>query len=323
MPAFSNRRPVPIAVIGITAILLVTVLAFNGPAIFGGGTTYRAEFSEAAGLAADDLVAIAGVDAGRVDSVELAGDRVLVTFTVDDAWLGDRTSASIQIRSLLGAKYMAIDPQGDEPLPPDQAIPLARTTAPFDVVEAFEGLAGTIDQLDTPQLAQSLETLADTFRDTPPEVRGAVEGLSRLSRTIASRDDEIRDLLAGTRNLSGVLNERRTEVELLLEDGNLLLAEVQRRRDAISTLLDGVRDLSVELRGLVADNRAQLRPTLESLDRVAAVLERNQESLDEALRLEAVFVRLFANAVGNGEWFDNYVCALVPPQAGPINESGC
>lgn len=323
MPAFSNRPPVPIAVTGLLAILLVTVLAFNGPAIFGGGTTYQAEFSEAAGLQEADLVAIAGVEAGRVDSVELAGDRVLVTFTVDKAWVGDRTSASIEIKTLLGAKYLALDPRGDAELDPDEVIPLARTAAPFDVVDAFNGLSGTIDQLDTTQLAQSLETLADTFRDTPPEIRGAVDGLSRLSRTIASRDEEIRTLLAGTRNLSGVLADRNAEVELLLSDGNLLLAEVQRRREAISALLDGTRDLSVQLRGLVADNREQLRPTLEALDRVAAVLQRNQESLEEAVRLQPVFTRLFQNAVGNGRWFDNYVCALVPPQQGPINESGC
>jgi phospholipid/cholesterol/gamma-HCH transport system substrate-binding protein len=323
MPSFSNRPPVPIAITGLLVILLVTVLAFNGPAIFGGGTTYQAEFTEAAGLQPDDIVAIAGVEAGRVDSVELAGDRVLVSFTVEDAWVGDRTSASIEIRTLLGAKFLALDPQGDTELDADQVIPLARTAAPFDVVDAFNGLSGTIDELDTTQLAQSLETLADTFRDTPPEVRGAVDGLSRLSQTIASRDEEIRKLLAGTRNLSGVLADRNAEFELLLADGNRLLEEVQRRKDAISTLLDGTRDLSVQLRGLVADNREQLRPTLESLDRVAAVLERNKENIEEATRLQPVFTRLFTNSVGNGRWFDNYVCGLVPPSEPPINEGGC
>jgi phospholipid/cholesterol/gamma-HCH transport system substrate-binding protein len=323
MPAFSAHRPVPIAAIGLVVILLVTVLAFNGPAIFGGGITYEAEFSEAAGLQDGDLVTVAGVRAGRVESVELAGDRVLVAFTVEDAWVGDRTSASIEIRTLLGAKYLALDPQGDRELDPEQVIPLARTASPFDVVEAINGLSGTIDQLDSGQLAHSLSTLADTFRDTPEEVRGALDGLSRLSRTVAGRDDEIRRLLAGTRNLSAVLADRNAEFEALLADGNLLLEEVQRRKDAISALLEGTIALSRQLRGLVADNREQLRPTLEALDRVAATLQRNQADLEEALRLQPVFTRLFQNTVGNGEWFDNYVCALVPPETGPINEGGC
>ncbi|GAA1315077.1 MCE family protein [Pseudonocardia xinjiangensis] len=318
-----QRNPVRTAVIGLVVLVLIVVAAFNAPQLFGGGTTYRAEFSEAAGLTSGDLVTIAGVEAGRVGSVELAGDRVLVTFTVSDAWVGDRTSASIEIKTLLGAKYLALDPQGDSALAPDAVIPLARTASPFDVVEAFDGLSGTIDQLDTKQLAQSLDTLAETFRDTAPEVRGALDGLSRLSTTIASRDDEIHKLLAGTHNLSGVLADRNDEFEKLLSDGNLLLAEIQKRKQAISALLDGTRELSEQLRGLVADNRDQLRPTLEQLDRVAALLQRNRDSLDNGLRLEAVFVRLFTNAVGNGRWFDNYVCGLVPPTVGPINPGGC
>jgi len=317
------RNPVATAVIGLLTVVLIVVLAFNGPAIFGGGNTYRAEFAEAAGLKSGDMVTVAGVEAGRVDSVELAGDRVLATFTVADAWVGDRTSASIQIRTLLGAKTLALDPQGDAELDPDRPIPLRRTASPFDVVEAFDGLSGTIDQIDTGRLALSLDTLAETFRGAAPEVRGTLDGLSRLSTTIASRDEEIRTLLAGTRNLSGVLADRNAEVVKLLSDGNLLLAEIQRRREAISALLDGTRALSDQLRGLVADNRDQLGPTLEQLDRVAALLQRNKDALGEGVGNLAVFLRLFTNATGNGEWFDNYVCGLVPPPIGPINPKGC
>lgn len=318
-----KRGAVPIAITGILVIILTLLVAFNAPRLLGGGTTYQAEFGEAAGLKEGDLVTVAGVEAGRVDSVELAGDRVLATFTVDDAWVGDQTFASIEIKTLLGAKYLALDPRGTAELDEDGTIPLARTASPFDVVEAFNGLSGTIDDLDTDQLAASLDTLSETFRDTPPEVRGALDGLSRLSRTIASRDEEIRRLLGGTRNLSAVLADRNAEFEKLLADGNLLLAEVQRRKDAISALLDGTLDLSVQLRGLVAENSEQLRPTLEALDRVAAVLQRNRDNLDEALEKQAVFTRLFANAVGSGRWFDNYVCGLVLPPVGPFNAGGC
>ncbi|GAA1286869.1 MCE family protein [Pseudonocardia aurantiaca] len=319
----TRRGPVPIAVTGLLVLVLIAVVAFNAPTIFAGGTTYKAEFGEAAGLQSGDMVTIAGVEAGRVTDVKLAGDRVLVSFRVSDAWVGDRTSASIEIKTLLGAKYLALDPQGDKDLDPDSPIPLARTASPFDVVEAFDGLSGTIDQIDTAKLAESLTTLSDTFRGTPPEVRGALDGLSRLSTTIASRDEEIRKLLGGTHNLSGVLADRNQEFEKLLSDGNLLLAEIQKRRAAISSLLDGTRALSEQLSGLVADNKEQLRPTLEQLDRVAALLQRNRDSLDASLQKEAVFVRLFTNAVGNGEWFDNYVCGLFPPPLGPINPGGC
>jgi phospholipid/cholesterol/gamma-HCH transport system substrate-binding protein len=319
-----TRRPVPLAVGGLAVLVVVVLLAFNAPALLSTATTFRADFTEAAGLQAGDLVTIAGVEAGRVGAVRLDGDHVRVTFAVEDAWVGDQTSASIQIRTLLGAKYLALDPQGSGPLDPATPIPLARTASPLDVVAAFDSLSGTIDRLDTKQLATSLETLAATFRDTPGEVRGALDGLSRLSTTVAGRDDEIRELLAGTHRLSGVLAARTDDVTALLADGNRLLAELQRRQDAIARLLTGTRRLAQQLTGLVADNQAQLRPTLETLGRVVDVLQRNQDDLAATIKNEAVFIRLFTNAVGSGRWFDSYICGLLPtPTIGPLNPGGC
>ena len=68
---------------------------------------------------------------------------------------------------------------------------MERTTSPYDVVEAFAGLAETSEQIDTDQLAQSLTTLADLTRNTPEEFRAALEGVSALSRTSPSRDEQI------------------------------------------------------------------------------------------------------------------------------------
>lgn len=313
MAQAGQKRPVLTAVIGLVLIAALTLAAFNYEAIFSGATRYTAEFAEAAGLQANDRVTVAGVEAGRVQKVSLDGDHVKVEFTVEDAWVGNRTTASIEIATLLGSKFLALDPRGDGEQNPDEPIGRDRTKSPFDVVDAFNGLSGTIDQLDTRQLASSLTTLSDTFRDTPPEIRGALDGLSRLSNTISSRDGELKKLLANTRQLSTTLADRRGDVVKLVNDGNLLLGELQRRKDAIANLLDGVQRLSIQLRGLVADNQAQLRPALETLDRVLAVLEENRDNLGEILDKEAVFVRVFGNALGNGRWFDNYLCGLLPP----------
>lgn len=329
MSSLRQRHSIVIGIVGVVVLALLATAAYHADRlpIIGGGTTYTAEFSDAAGLRAGDPVYIAGVEVGRVRAVELAGDRVRVSLRIRDAWLGDQSNAAIEIKSLLGAKSVSLDPRGERPLDPHTAIPLQRTASPYDVVEALSGLSGTLQQIDTGQLEQSLRTLAETFRGTPEQVRGTLDGLSRLSATIAGRDQQIHHLLAGTEKLTGVLAGRNTEFQRLLADGNLLLAEVGRRREAISALLTSVQALSLQLRGLVADNGAQLRPALEQLDRVAAVLQRNQVNLDRGLQLEPVFIRLFNNTLGNGRWFDNYVCGLLPPPTalGPltINEPGC
>jgi phospholipid/cholesterol/gamma-HCH transport system substrate-binding protein len=325
MRSFRSRNPIPIGITGIVVIALgLTVAMFSDDLpIIGGGTSYSAEFSEAAGIESDDEVRIAGVKVGKVSDVELDNDRVVVTFKVRDAWVGDRTSAAIKIKNVLGQKYLALEPDGRDVLDPAVPIPRSRTVAPYDVLEAFRGLAETTNAIDTTQLAQSFEVIAETFSETPDDVRGALTGLQQLSTTIASRDQQLATLLSNTREISDTLAERDAEVVRLLQDGNLLLEEIDRRRDAITTLLEGTQTLAKELQGLVGDNQQQLGPVLASLDQLTGMLQRNQDALGKGIKNMAPFVRLFNNAVGNGRWFDNYICGLLPPSAGPINEEGC
>ncbi|MFC5112221.1 hypothetical protein [Kibdelosporangium philippinense] len=155
--------------------------------------------------------------------------------------------------------------------------------------------------------------LADTFADSPQEIRSALQGLSALSKTISTRDQELAKLFANTQEISRTFADRNADVEKLLRDGELLLAEIHKRRDSISSLLAGTRSLATQLSGLVADNTAQLRPALEQLDRVNAVLQRNRDNLNRSLQLAGPYYRLLGNAGGNGRWLDMYVCGLITP----------
>ncbi|WP_020668448.1 MCE family protein [Amycolatopsis nigrescens] len=325
MKSFQQRNPVPIALVGLVAIVLGIVAALNSEnlPVIGAGTTYTADFSEAAGLKDDDEVRVAGIKVGKVTDVELAGDKVRVSFKVKDAWLGDKTSAAIKIKTLLGQKYLSLDPMGQATLSPDTGIPRERTTAPYDVIEAFQGLSNTVDEIDTTQLAKSFDTLSETFANTPEDLRGALSGLSKLSDTISKRDTQLSSLLANTKQVSQTLVDRDAEVTKLLQDGNKLLAEVTARKEAITALLDGARTLSTELQGLVDDNDKQLDPVLAQLDQLTGMLQRNQDALGEGIKKFAPFVRVFNNTIGNGRWFDNYICGLLLPSVGPLNEEGC
>ena len=325
MKSFQKRNPVPIALIGIALIVLGIVAALNSDnlPIVGGGTTYTADFSEAAGLQVKNDVRIAGVKVGNVSDIALDGDKVKVSFKVKNAWLGDKTSAAIKIKTLLGQKYLALDPQGQQTLDPSAGIPLERTMAPYDVITAFQDLSTTVNNIDTTQLAKSFDVISQTFANTPNDVKGALSGLARLSDTIASRDSQLSNLLANTRVVSQTLVDRDAEVQKLLTDGNKLLDEVGRREQAITALLNGSKQLATQLQGLVDDNNKQLGPVLTNLDQLTSMLQRNQDSLAQGIAKYAPFIRVFANTVGNGRWFDNYICGFVLPSVGPVNQEGC
>ncbi|MEO6702418.1 MAG: ABC transporter substrate-binding protein, partial [Jatrophihabitantaceae bacterium] len=153
----------------------------------------------------------------------------------------------------------------------------------------------------------SLETIAQTFKDTPASVSGTLNGLSRLSNTIASRDQTLRTLLARANSVSGVLADQDAQISKLITDGNLLLTELNARRDAIRTLFLNTSALSLQISGLVSDNAKTLKPALDQLKGVLDVLEKNLDNIDRGLALLGPFYRVFANTLGNGRWFDTYI----------------
>jgi phospholipid/cholesterol/gamma-HCH transport system substrate-binding protein len=238
---------------------------------------------------------------------------VLVQMRVKGVHLGELTRAAIKIKTVLGRKYIALEPDGDGTLNPSTPIPLSRTSSPFDISPAFQQLATTIGGVDTAQLAKSFTVLADDFRTSSGEVKASLDGLYRLSTTIASRDAKLRELLTHAQGVTAVLRSRDADLIGFLKEADLVLQEVEARRAAIHTLLTTTTTLSEQLTALVRENRATLAPALAHLRAVSAVLRKNQENLDISIPRMAAFVRLFANNLGNGRWFDTYVWNLTNP----------
>ncbi len=316
MIPFRDRNPVVIGAIGLTLIAALIATAFNADRLplIGNGDSYSAAFSEAGGLKPGDEVRIAGVKVGKVDDVDLDGDHVKVTFRIKgEPRLGTRTGALIRIKTILGAKYLALEPKGPGQMKPGSEIPLSRTVPAYDVVQAFSDLTTTTEQVDTQRLATALDTVSTTFKDSPAEVRASIEGLSKISRTVASRDQALRELLDHANGVTGVLSARTGEFRKLVKDGDKLFKEITERREIIHALLTSSAALGVQLSGLVRDNRAQIGPALTNLNAVVRMLERNQSSLDRSIALLAPYVRVFTNTLGNGRWFDSYIQNLVVP----------
>lgn len=315
--AFAERNRVIIALIGIAALVGVFFATFYADdlPVVGGGDKHEAYLAETAGLRAGDEVRVAGVKVGKVTSIELDGNKVLVGFRIKGVSLGKESTAAVKIKTLLGKKYLAVDPLGAGEL--DGPIALDHTTTPYDVQAAFSDLSSTLTEIDTDQLEKSLATMSEVFKNTPESVRGLVDGLSRLSRTISSRDDELASLFKSTSKVTGTLSARNEELGKLVDDGNALLTELANRRESIRQLLRSTTALGRELQGLVRDNEKQLRPALLKLDRVATLLQKNQRHLNDAISVLGPYYRMLTAAMGNGRWIDSYICGLFDPKDAP------
>jgi len=315
MKSFAERNPIVVGLVGIGVVTagVVAALEYDKLPFINQGKHYSAYFTEAAGLSAGAPVQIAGFRLGQVSEVSLEGPRVLVNFTVDKSIrLGDRTEAAIKTKTLLGARMLAVSPRGDGQL--SGPIPTERTTAPYELPTALGDLSATISGLDTGQLNTALTTLAQTFQNTPGDIKVAMEGVARFSRTLNTRDEQLRALLANANKVTAVLGRRADELVTLVQDTNALLAQLRTQSAAIDKISGNISALSKQLSGLVADNNAQLRPALDKLNGVLTMLDNHKEKLQQSLKLANGFALSLGESVSAGPFFKAYIANLPPGQ---------
>jgi phospholipid/cholesterol/gamma-HCH transport system substrate-binding protein len=316
MKSFSERNVTVIGVVGAAVIAATVIGAINYdklPFFTMQKATYSAYFAECSGLTSGAHVQVAGFQVGAVTGVELDGPRVLVTFNVDkDIHLGDRTEAAIKAKSLLGVKVLAITPRGGGRL--SGPIPLDRTTPAYQLPDALGDLSRTISGLDTDQVNTSLQTLAQAFHDTPPELQAAVQGVARLSQSLDERDTQLRDLLTNASKVTTVLAQRADQVAGLIVNTDALLAQLRTQSAALDQISTSVSALSKQLSGFVADNRGQLRPMLEKLDSVLTIVDNRKQRVQQSVKLLNAYAMSLGESVSSGPFFKAYVANLLPGQ---------
>ncbi len=271
---------------GAALTVLVTLVMLSPMSLVSRATMvpYQALFAEAGGLAAGNPVTRSGVKVGTVSRVSLRGKAVLVTFAVKATVpLGSQTTAHIQTGTLLGQRVLTLDSAGGGRLHPQEIIPLIRTSSPYTLTDATNDLTTNAAGTDTAVLNQALDTLSTTLDQTAPQIGPTFDGLSRLSRSINSRDETLRELLKHTSDVTAILSKRSQQLNTLILDANDLLAVLVDRREAIVDLLARTSAVAKELTRLVADNETVLAPTLEKLNVVTAMLEKNRDNIAKAL----------------------------------------
>lgn len=315
MKSFSERNPLMIGALGIGTIVLVTWVAlnYNKLPFIGGTREYSAYFAEGGGLKSGNTVQVSGFKVGNVSSVELDGPRVLVKFKVDsDIRLGDRTEAAIKSKSVLGIRYLDVHSRGEGQQ--RGPIPLDRTTSPYQLPDALGDLTGTINDLNTGQLSNSLSVLATTLSDTPPSLKVAVEGVARFSQTLDQRDEQLRNLLSNAKKSTKVLADRSDEVVKLVGNANALLAQLETQNQALDQISRNLSTSALQLKGFIADNRQTMKPALDKLNGVLTLVDNRKQRIQQAIPMLNTYILSLGEALASGPFFKAYIVNLLPGQ---------
>ena len=235
-------------VIGI--VILLAIVSFR---VVNGLTAYRlvVPLDSADGLYPGSDVLIAGAKAGSVQDISLDGNRSMVTIVLDDAYAPVHRDAKVTVRpkSLLGEKYVALDPGSSDVLDSGSQLPttqVARAVDLQDVVNSLDqptreklrtlvislggGLAGR--GLDTNQTLSygrtdldHLAAITDTLRARDQDLETVIQALDQVTAELAKSDrsTELGELIKNSETVLHSLSQQDAQIKALLVNANAAL----------------------------------------------------------------------------------------------------
>ncbi|BBU21328.1 MCE family protein [Mycobacterium xenopi] len=303
--------------IGAVLIVLVILVGLSPERLVSWATEvrYQALFAEAGGLAVGNTVTVSGIKVGTVSGVSLHNGDALVTFTMKgNVPLGSDTTAHIRTGTLLGERVLTVESAGHGTMHPMEVIPVSRTSSPYSLTEAVSDVTKYAAETNTQTLNQSLDTLSATLNQLAPQLGPTFDAVSRLSRSLNSRNKTLGDLFKNAADVTGILSERSQQVNKLILNADDLLQVLVVRRQEIVDLLANTAAVAKQLTGLVHDNESKLAPTLEKLNAVTAVLEKNRDNISKALPGLKKFQLTVGESVSSMYAYSAFVPNFLVPQ---------
>ncbi|WP_202377363.1 MCE family protein [Mycobacterium paraintracellulare] len=317
MLKYRGNKLIRAGFIGVVLLVLIIVVGLQPERItsFATSVRYQALFTEAGGLDVGDHVTVSGMKVGKVREVSLDNGRALVTFTVaGGVRLGSTTTAHIRTGSILGRRVLTLESSGSTAMRPSELIPVSRTSSPYSLTEALGDLTTDAAGTDTDAINHSLDTLSETLNQIAPQLGPTFEGITGLSRAVNERDQSLRDLLKSASNVTGVLSQRSGQLNRLVLNSDDLLGVLVKQRQAIVGLLASVSAAAKEISGVVHDNEPKLAATLQRLNSLAAMLEKNRDNIAKAVPGLAKFETTLGEAISGGLFYQGFIGNLAIPQ---------
>jgi virulence factor Mce-like protein len=306
----SRRRPLEdrskvwlgVIAVGVVVVLIGALLLVKAADV--GYRTVSAQFLQAAALRPGNPVTVAGIPVGEVLSMELAGDHVEAELKVrNNVALGEDSRAVIKVTTILGSRYLALQPAGAGSLP-DNGFDLSHTEVPYDLQEALTDVTTTFEQVDSDKFAATLDILGRQLQSLPPVVPQAMANTHTLSTIIAERRDQLGSLLETTEVVSSTLRRQQSNIASMVRQGNDLVGEFVMRRASFHAMMESITNLVATLSDIIIEDRPELEALLVNVRELSDMLAQHDDLLRSILQSGPLALRGLANATGNGNAVD-------------------
>jgi phospholipid/cholesterol/gamma-HCH transport system substrate-binding protein len=100
----------------------------------------------------------------------------------------------------------------------------------------------------------------------------------------------------------------------LVADSNALLAQLESQSHALDQISGNISAVSRQLKGFISDNRQALKPALDKLNEVMAIVDNRKERLQLAIKKFNTYALSLGESMSSGPWFNFYIANLIPGQ---------
>jgi phospholipid/cholesterol/gamma-HCH transport system substrate-binding protein len=255
----------------------------GGPVNEDNGIEVTAEFEDILNVVPRSPVMVDDVTVGEVTEVERVGWHAKVTLMVrDDVVLPDNAIAEIRQVSLLGEKYVALEP------PPEGAtqgrlqdgdnIPLSSTGRNPEVEEVLGALSMLLSGGGVAQLGTITTEINKAMSGREEDLKALLSTLTDVVGTLDDQKGDIIRALESVNNLTGTLNAEKQTIQGALDAAGPAVRVLADQHEELVSMLQALDRLGVVGTKVI---RASKDNVLKSLDHLQPILSKLRAAGDD------------------------------------------
>ncbi len=285
MKAFTERNPKLLGLLGIV-VMAVCILAilFLNRSLFSSGYTVDARFANAAGISKGTEVMVAGVNVGSVTSVQVHGNAVDASLSVNNSvHLPHDTTAAIEVETLLGVVDVTLNPVSgwNQPLKPGALI--TNTSVPTEFYQLQNTAHSLLSKTNAQALNSLVTSLANITKDKQTQVAQIIQGLGALTTTVDQRSGQVSQLIDSANTVSSTLADRDQQLLSVVNNLNTVSTGLAAHDQDLSNLITNVDSMASQTNSLVSQDSPALNSLLQSLHADLTVVSQHQDDLAEGV----------------------------------------
>ncbi|MGW4244929.1 MlaD family protein [Nocardia sp. NPDC004722] len=248
-----------------------------------GKQTYVADFKISGGARAGDEVRIAGINVGKIRSVDLVGDHVEVAFTVNhDVRVGDRSAVEVKMLTPIGGHYLALAPAGDKSLGAHH-IPPERTATPFELSDILDKGTPIFGQVDASTMRDTIGQLNTALQGQPDALRSVIGNANELTGMLAQRTDQLNTALnVSDEYIAAIATDKALLADFVKQLGQVADRLGNRKNDIVG-LFNLVKRLLVILHRPIMAYGDSVEPSVTQFEQLVSKLFDDPNRIDTVI----------------------------------------